>query len=46
MTERTCTCAVCMGFEPWTARFAQCIQLGWIKADEAVRLGIACPVPR
>jgi len=34
-----------MGFEPWTERFAQCIQQGWINAAEAVEQGIATAVP-
>lgn len=46
MTGNKCTCAVCMGFAPWTERFAQCIQQGWIKAAEAVEQGIATEVPR
>ena len=45
MTEHKCTCAVCMGFEPWVTRFAQCIQVGWIRAAEAVAAGIATRVP-
>lgn len=40
-----CSCAVCIGAVPWTERFPQCIQLGWITADRAVAAGIACPVP-
>lgn len=46
MTEHKCTCAVCMGFAPWTGRFAQCIQQGWVVAEEAVAAGIATEVPR
>lgn len=46
MNERQCSCAVCMGIAPWTERFAQCIQVGWIRATEAVAAGIASDVPR
>ena len=46
MNEHKCSCAVCMGFEPWVSRFAQCIQAGWIVAAQAVAEGIASRVPR
>jgi hypothetical protein len=44
MSERQCSCAFCMGISPWTERFAQCIQVGWIVAADAVAAGIASSV--
>ena len=41
----SCSCAVCSGIPPWTERFPQCIQTGWIIASRAVNLGIASRVP-
>lgn len=40
-----CSCAKCQDIQPWTERFAQCIQTGWIIASDAVAAGIASPVP-
>lgn len=45
MENRTCSCAWCLGIEPWRSNFAQCIQRGWMVAWDAVRLGIASRVP-
>lgn len=44
-TDDFCSCAHCMGVEPWRSLFAQCIQVGWHLAGEAVALGLACRVP-
>ncbi len=44
MKAHHCTCAYCMGIHPYTARFAQCIQRGWIIAAQAVTGGFATAV--
>ena len=41
-TTRTCSCAWCMGIEPWRTDFATCIQEGWIAAQDAVAAREAC----
>ena len=47
MTEkRTCSCAVCMGFEPWVTDFAGCMIERFIATGAAVAAGIAVFVPR
>jgi hypothetical protein len=42
---RRCSCAFCLGIEPWASNFARCIQQGWIDAADAVEAGIASRVP-
>ena len=44
--DRTCTCAVCMGFTPWTERFAECMQVRFRKTWAAIADGTAVEVPR
>lgn len=41
----TCSCAWCQRVEPWRSRWAQCIQVGWMRVWDAVDSGSAQLIP-
>ena len=41
-----CTCAVCMGYAPWTATHPECMHVMFGKTAEAVADGTATPIPQ
>lgn len=46
MTEHICSCAVCMGIEPFTARFPECMTVRFANTAAAIAAGTATRVPR
>jgi hypothetical protein len=44
MNEHRCSCAFCMGFEPWRSDYAGCIQRRWAVVSEAIHNGSACEI--